>query len=197
MFIIGWDFDLQLLAFISVGTNYHTVFWTVANNDTSFSGSWQTLTVKYYKFPFNTFFLARFRDCSLLELYLLVLFHDSPCEFLMCPYYRTISRFSLYCRIRFCFSYIIINYMFYKGAKPLQSAYLIHSILYYINLDFLDYEVCVWTSVSFEYSPFIATLSDFANLTLYSLTDLSAYISEYNVKSICTCGAHTFNQLNF
>ena len=112
VFIICWDFDLQLLAFISVGTNYHTVFWTVANNDTSFSGSWQTLTVKYYKFPFNTFFLARFRDCGLLELYLLVLFHDSPCEFLMCPYYRTISRFSLYCRIHFCFSYIIINYMF-------------------------------------------------------------------------------------
>nr|DAN52296.1 MAG TPA: hypothetical protein [Caudoviricetes sp.] len=38
-----------------------------------FTSHWQTFTTKYYRIPFDTFFLAGFRDCSLLELHLLVL----------------------------------------------------------------------------------------------------------------------------
>ena len=95
--------DPIMLTFLIVGNKYHTIFWKVVSNDTSFSGSWQTLTTKYYKFPFNTFALARFKDCGLFELHLLVLFHVSPCGFHMCPYYRAISRFYLCCHKHFCF----------------------------------------------------------------------------------------------
>ena len=59
---------------------------------------------KLNRFSFGTFFLAGFRDCSLLELHLLVLSHISPCELDVCSYFRTISRFWLCRRVHFCFT---------------------------------------------------------------------------------------------
>ena len=59
---------------------------------------------KLNRFPFSTFFLAGFRDCSLLELHVLVLSHISPCELHACSYCRTISRFWLYRRVHFGFN---------------------------------------------------------------------------------------------
>ena len=47
-----------------------------------------------HRFPLDTFCLAGFIDCGLLELHLLVLSLTSPCEFRKPPYYRWISPFS-------------------------------------------------------------------------------------------------------
>lgn len=63
----------------------------------------QTLTLRLYKFLFDIWLLAGCRDCGLLPLRLLILFHMLPCELHMPPYYRWISRFSSKCRAHFCF----------------------------------------------------------------------------------------------
>ena len=89
---------------------------------------------KFYKFPFVTFFLAGFRDCGLLELQLLVLFHSLPCGLPARPYYRTISRFLLFSRKHFCFRFFS-----------------------YIN--FLNCVACVWISIPFGHGPSDTTLT--------------------------------------
>nr|DAX08028.1 MAG TPA: hypothetical protein [Bacteriophage sp.] len=58
--------------------------------------------MKCYRFSFITSSLAEFSDCSLIRLQLLVLSHITPCECHMCPYYRTISCFSLHSHTHFC-----------------------------------------------------------------------------------------------
>ena len=73
---------------------------------------------KLNRFSFNTFFLAGFRDCSLLELHLLVLSHMSPCELHVCSYYRTISRFWLYRRVHFGFI-VYYNFLFFLSYEIL------------------------------------------------------------------------------
>lgn len=82
---------------LSCSQDRHQFQWPLANS-----------CGKLNRFPFSTFFLAGFRDCSLLELHLLVLSHISPCELHVCSYFRTISRFWL-CR-RVHFGFIVIRF---------------------------------------------------------------------------------------
>ena len=65
--------------------------------------------MRYYRFPFCTSFLARFKDCSLLRLHIFVLSYMSPCEFHACSYYRTISRLFPQSCTHFCL--LILNYL--------------------------------------------------------------------------------------
>ena len=83
---------------LSCSQDRHQFQWLLANS-----------CGKLNRFSFGTFFLAGFRDCSLLELHLLVLSHMSPCELHVCSYCRTISRFWLYRRVHFGFIVIIIS----------------------------------------------------------------------------------------
>lgn len=59
-----------------------------------FCNYWQNLTLENYRFPFNTSSLARFRDCGLLRLHLLVLSHALSCELGARSYFRTIGYFA-------------------------------------------------------------------------------------------------------
>ena len=65
--------------------------------------------------------LRSFEGRLLLGLYLLVLFHVSPCELYMRSYYRTISRFSLKGRTHFCFCFCQ-TLSFYPYSNELSSA---------------------------------------------------------------------------
>ena len=71
--VVVWDFEPQRQHLSYLDTNNHTIFWIVVDNSTGL-GYRQTLTLEYYRIPFNPFFFARFTACRLLELYLLVLF---------------------------------------------------------------------------------------------------------------------------
>ena len=59
-----------------------------------FCNYWQNLTLENYRFPFNTSSLARFRDCGLLRLHLLVLSHTLSCKLGARSYFRTIGYFA-------------------------------------------------------------------------------------------------------
>lgn len=59
-----------------------------------FCNYWQNLTLENYRFPFNTSSLARFRDCGLLRLHLLVLSHALSCKLSARSYFRTIGYFA-------------------------------------------------------------------------------------------------------
>lgn len=55
---------------------------------------WQNLTLERYRSPFSTSSLARFRDCGLLRLHLLVLSHALSCGLGARSYFRTIGYFA-------------------------------------------------------------------------------------------------------
>ena len=73
--------------------------------DISFEKTNKILRLILYKFPFLITLLAGFRDCGLLSVPLLVLFHILPCELYMPPYYRWISPFSDQCGKHFLHFY--------------------------------------------------------------------------------------------
>lgn len=103
---------------------------------------WQNLTLKNYRFPFNTSSLARFRDCGLLRLHLLVLSHALSCKLSARSYFRTIGYF----------------------ASPKSHTLLLYfSIKHYSKICVyqgcsMNDEVYVWPFVPFEYDPVIAIL---------------------------------------
>ena len=146
---MGWDFDPNTLTFLIVGNKYHTIFWIVVNSNTSFSGHWQTLALMCYKFPFNTFVLARIqRPPSLWVVFTCTLSYFT----LRVPYVFILQNnkllFSLMPR-----TLLLLFSQFYSLCVPKGLEAL-------SNLLVLDYEVRVWSSVSFEYGPIIATLLD-------------------------------------
>ena len=59
-----------------------------------FCNHWQNLTLESYRFPFNTSSFARFRDCGLLRLHLLVLSHALSCGLGARSCFRTIGYFA-------------------------------------------------------------------------------------------------------
>ena len=118
-----------------------------------FRGNLQILALSFYRFPFNTSFLAGYRDCGLLRLHLLVLSHMLPCERHMSPYFRWISRFSAQSRAHFRFFFFLFILISF------QTLFWLMNILTMLCVLFLDDEVHVWPFVSFEYDPIIATLS--------------------------------------
>lgn len=146
-----------------------------------FCENWQTLAMRCHRFPFSTSSLARFRDCGLLRLRVLVLSHMLPCELHVCSYFRTISRFFPQSRTRFCF-------------------YIHEKIISKYPFDFtfcfsLNDEVCVLPSVPFEYDPVITIL--FVLLSTCFLRTYLRFRLRYilqNKESTCSCGTCTVNQ---
>lgn len=106
-----------------------------------FCNHWQNLTLENYRFPFNTSSLARFRDCGLLRLHLLVLSHALSCGLGARSYFRTIGYFAS------PKSYTLLLDFFYLTLQP--SVYQGCS---------MNDEVYVWPFVPFEYDPIIAIL---------------------------------------
>ena len=74
----------------------------------------------------------------------------------MCPYYRTISRFSLCSHVHFC----CISKCFIFSSNILENQIRLFLIKYPMQscTYIMDYGVHIWTSIPFEYSPFAATL---------------------------------------
>lgn len=110
-----------------------------------FCKNWQTLTCKHYRIHFNTFCLAGFTDCGLLELHLLLLISHvalrASCVFILQnnkPIFTYTS-----CTLLLC--YIELN--------PIPVSFNFKRNVYINGLR----GACL-NSVSFGYSPFIATL---------------------------------------
>lgn len=141
-----------------------------------FCENWQTLAMRYHRFPFCTSSLARFRDCSLLRLHILVLSHILPCERYACSYFRTISRLSPQSRTHFCF----LRKTIYQFVPLLLL---------------LNDEVYVLPFVPFEHNPAITIL-----FILQSIHFLHPHLSfdlrwqTQNKDSTCFCGTCTINQ---
>ena len=122
-----------------------------------------------HRFPLDTFCLASFTDCGLLELHLLVLSLTSPCELCKPPYYRWISPFS---DVRWA---ALLLFSRTKSRIWTCDTIVIGNMLYplsYFGKPSMNYEAALWTPIPFEYSPSIATLLVLLS-TCPSMTDLS------------------------
>ena len=109
---MSWDIWLNILSSTVVGHSLSHGRLACRQQQHRFWHNRQTLTMKCYRFSFITSPLAEFSDCGLIRLQLLVLSHITPCECHMCPYYRTISCFSLHSHTHFCCFVNIIWYSF-------------------------------------------------------------------------------------
>lgn len=108
-----------------------------------FCNYWQNLTLENYRFPFNTSSLARFRDCGLLRLHLLVLSHALSCELGARSYFRTIGYFAS------------------PKSYTLLLTWLFNTMPIFVCVCLgcsMNDEVYVWPFVPFEYDPIIAIL---------------------------------------
>ena len=115
-----------------------------------FCKNWQTLTCKHYRIHFNTFCLAGFTDCGLLELHLLLLISHvalrASCVFILQnnkPIFTYMACTLLLCQIEYKPKYIFISVSFINCKRNV-----------YIN----GLRGACLNSVPFGYSPFIATL---------------------------------------
>ena len=152
-----------------------------------------------HRFPLDTFCLAGFIDCGLLELHLLVLSLTSPCEFRKPPYYRWISPFS---DVRWAALLLAIIIMYSNVlARIVTPNHVFQSSM--------NYEAALWTPVPFEYSPSIATLlvllstySPLGNLSfafrlpklVNSALTLTALVpKDYQSSPVSKCWRHAHN----
>lgn len=101
-----------------------------------FCKNWQTLTCKHYRIHFNTFCLAGFTDCSLLELHLLLLISHvalrASCVFILQnnkPIFTYTSCTLLLCQIE-------LN----PNTSPFRFLLTLKEMC-----TLMDYEVHVWT----------------------------------------------------
>ena len=115
-----------------------------------FCKNWQTLTCKHYRIHFNTFCLAGFTDCGLLELHLLLLISHvalrASCVFILQnnkPIFTYTSCTLLLCQIELNPNISLFRFSFVCSKRNV-----------YIN----GLRGACLNSVPFGYSPFIATL---------------------------------------
>ena len=115
-----------------------------------FCKNWQTLTCKHYRIHFNTFCLAGFTDCGLLELHLLLLISHvalrASCVFILQnnkPIFTYTSCTLLLCQIELNPKISLFRFSFVCSKRNV-----------YIN----GLRGACLNSVPFGYSPFIATL---------------------------------------
>lgn len=159
-----------------------------------------------HRFPLDTFCLASFTDCGLLELHLLVLSLTSPCEFRKPPYYRWISPFS---DVRWA---ALLLFHYGTKSRTWTCDIIVNSnTLYplsYFGEPSMNYEAAPWTPVPFEYSPSIATLlvllstySPLGNLSFAfrppKLVNLALALTalipkNYQPSPVSKCWRHTF-----
>jgi hypothetical protein len=109
---MSWDIWLIIIASFYVGIELSHSRLSCSYDRHRFRGRPANSCSEFYRVPFSTSSLARFRDCGLLRLHLIVLSHMLPCELHMPPYCRWISRFSAQSRAHFCFIFILFNKVF-------------------------------------------------------------------------------------
>ena len=151
-FYIGWELDLYTLTSSDVGIRCSHSRLNCSQEQHWFCENQQNLTLGFHSIHFNTFFLARFTDCGLLELHLLLLRSHFT---LRVPCATILQMDKLFFRLK---SHTLLLFKQTRIWTP--DRFFIIELLFQLSyvLNFMDDEVCVWTYAPFECIPFITTL---------------------------------------